>query len=94
MVLRVVLIKLKDPQRRTHWCEVAGTVLRRLPGVLSVDVGAPSDAEAEVWDMLFSVRFAGAADISIYNDHPDHQAFLADLRPHVEIRKVWNFELT
>jgi hypothetical protein len=94
VIERIVLLKLSDRGRRDEIAAEARRVLPGLPGVRGVQVGIPADAGAEVWDLLFAVRFGALSEVEAYLAHPDHVRFVEQtLAPHVEIRKAWNFTL-
>jgi hypothetical protein len=94
VIERIVLLKLVDRGRRDEIAAEARRALPGLPGVQGVHVGVPADAGAEVWDLLFAVRFDTLPDVEAYLVHPDHVRFVEQtLLPNVEIRKAWNFTL-
>ena len=65
-----------------------------MPVVVQARVGVPADAAAEVWDLVFVVRFAKYEDVPVYVDDPTHVAFVREvLNPHAEVKKAWNFAM-
>ena len=88
MIERVVLLKLGDVSRRAALAEEARRVLPAVPGVRSVTVGVPADADAEVWDLYFVLRFDRPEDVAAWTADPLHLGF-AD--PEVKVRKAWSF---
>lgn len=92
MIERMVFLKLKERSKRQEVAQALRQVLPGLPGVRSVRVGFPADADAEVWDLAFQVRFDDLEAVAAYVVHPDHVRFVAEvLTPNVEVRKAWNF---
>lgn len=70
-------------------------MLPTIPGVRTVTVGTPADADALVWDLLVSLRFDRLEDVAEYLAHPDHVAFVKRVvTPNAAVRKAWNFTLT
>ena len=69
--------------------------LRPLPGVLSMTVGLPADADAaKAWDLCINVRFASQDDAAAYRAHPIHRHFVDEvIAPRSAARKGWTFEV-
>ena len=84
---RILLVKLNDGSLREALAAEARQVVPGLPGVRSVRVGLPADADAEVWDLLIAASFDTLADV-------DLAPFEALIAPHVQVRKAWSFTLT
>ncbi len=69
--------------------------LPSLPGVLACVVGTPADSESEAaWDLTIVLRFATLPELETYRADPVHRSFVEqNLTPHVEVRKIWNFDI-
>ena len=89
-VLRhVVLFQFKDGTPAENVCEIENA-FRALPGKIDViqdfewgtDVSV--EGKAQGYTHCFFVTFASEADRDAYLPHPDHNAFGAVLRPHLE----------
>ena len=94
MIERFVFAKLKDRALREAIAAAAREALPAVPGVTSATVGLPADEGAEVWDLVFVIRFDRYEDVATYIDHPVHVRFVQEhLAPHVEVKKAWNFEV-
>lgn len=99
MIERVVLIKLSDQEANTVGREKvvnhARRVLPTIPGVLSLTVGTPADAEsAKSWDISIVVRLTEASDVARFKDDPDRKAFFEQfLGVRMSFMKAWNFEV-
>jgi hypothetical protein len=99
MIERIVLFKLKpehaNPQSRKEVAAHSRKVLATVPGVESVSVGVPADADAEKsWDLSVIVRFASLEAVEPYRDHPVHRQYVDEyMTPRMEVRKSWNFRV-
>ena len=99
MIERYHFLKLKPefaaPERRHEAAARVRAVLPTVPGVLSITVGEPADAEAAAgWDLSIVVRFATLADVAVYRAHPTHRQLVDEvLTPRVEFKKAWNFDV-
>jgi hypothetical protein len=97
MIERYHFLKLRPehatPAGRAEVVARCRAVLPGIPGVRSVVVGAPADAEAaQAWDVSIVVRFADLAAVGPYRADPDHRRFVDEfLAPRVEGKKAWNF---
>jgi hypothetical protein len=99
MILRTVLVKLKDewatPEGRAEVSAHGAAALAAVPGVVEAQGMVPADdAALASWDVMFQVRFASMEDVEPYRVHPDHLTFLNGyLSPRAEVKKVWNWSL-
>jgi len=99
MIERVVLIKLTDAEAnavgRQKVVSHARRVLPTIPGVLSLSIGTPLDAEsAKSWDVSIIVRLTEPSDVARFKDDPDRRAFMEQfLAPRMSFMKAWNFEI-
>ncbi|PKN57794.1 MAG: hypothetical protein CVU56_09075 [Deltaproteobacteria bacterium HGW-Deltaproteobacteria-14] len=99
MIERVVLIKLSDQEANTAGRQKvvnhARRVLPTIPGVLSLTVGTPMDAEsAKSWDVSIVVRLPEPSDVARFKEDPDRRAFFEQfLGVRTSIVKAWNFEV-
>ena len=99
MIERFAFVKLApehatDATRRALVKEALET-LRPLPGVLSITVGLPTDADgAKAWDLCVNVRFATLEDAAAYRAHPVHRRFVDEvIAPRSAARKGWTFSI-
>jgi hypothetical protein len=99
MIERFAFVKLDpahatDDERRVLARQAMET-LRPLPGVVSLTVGLPADAEsAKAWDLCVNVRFASPEDAAAYRAHPVHRRFVDELvAPRSAARKGWTFTI-
>ena len=99
MIERIVLLKLDEEWSSRHAlaeiAERSREVLPGLPGVVDCHVGIAADERTRAdWHVVLVLRFASAADIPPYADHPDHRAFVDRyLRPKLASICAHNFEL-
>ncbi len=99
MIERFAFVKLApehatDAERRALADEALAT-LRGLPGVVSLTVGLPADADsAKAWDLCVNVRFANLDDAAAYRAHPAHRRFVDEvIAPRSAARKGWTFSI-
>ena len=99
MIERFAFVKLapeyaNDAERRTLSRHALDT-LRPLPGVVSMTVGLPADADsAKAWDLCVNVRFATLEDAAAYRAHPTHRTFVDTvIAPKSAARKGWSFTI-
>jgi len=97
MIERFAFVKLvpehaTDAERQSLARQAVDT-LRALPGVLSMTVGTPADADAQkAWDLCINVRFATLEDAAAYRAHPIHRRFVDQvIAPKSAARKGWTF---
>lgn len=90
MIVRVVLLKLRDPAQRQDVARSAGG-LRAAAGVRGLRVGRPADAGAEVWDVLVELSFADLDAANGLASTPEWRAFWERASGAVEVQKAWNF---
>jgi hypothetical protein len=94
VIQRVVLLKLRMPERREAIVAAALAELARLPGVTAVRAGRPADAGSEVWDVLVELVFADLDQARAAVDGPAYRDFLArQVDPWVDVQKAWTFRL-
>jgi len=71
-----------DPGDAAKLAEGARTHLPGIPGVLRLEVGFPAGSKRAVVDNSYAiallVEFADAAAEEVYQNHPDHQRFIAE----------------
>ncbi len=83
--LHMVYFWLKDSGNAVHAESIAAgcrTHLTKIPGVLRLEVGFPAGTDRDVVDNSYGVallvEFPDAAAHDVYQDHPDHLAFIAE----------------
>ena len=99
MIKRIVMLKLGEAlATREARAEVTATsleVLRNLPGVVRVEVGAAADAQsASAWDVCLLLEFESLQDLEPFRVDPEHRTYVDDyLRPKLKALAAWNFEI-
>lgn len=94
MITRVVMLKLRDGAPIAEIAAGARHYLSARVEPLRVTVGTPADEpSARSWDISFLIEFRDLAALEGWIADADHRDWLTrDILPHVEVRKVWNFE--
>ena len=86
--VHMVYFWLREPGNKEHATLLAQGCQKHLagiPGVLRLIVGFPAGTERDGVDNTYGVallvEFTAAADHEVYQDHPDHLAFIAECSP-------------
>ena len=100
MIKRIVLLKLNhstEPMAQfSALAEATSRMFKDIPQVIDVQVSRGTAETAErSWDVMLEVRFANEEDASAYMRDAVHLAYIEQvLKPVVEFKKAWNFQLT
>jgi len=97
MLTRYVYLRLKAEHRaeRDGLVAQARDLLTDLPMVRSFKAGTPADEHADrAWDICFEIRLDDVAAIDLWQNDPVHRTYVdGTLKPRVEVKKAWNFEV-
>ncbi len=88
-------LRAESRGQRDHIAAACRDTLPSLPGVRACVVGTPADGDSEAaWDLAVTLRFATLPDLEAYRADPAHRSFVEQiLTPHVEVKKIWNFDI-
>jgi quinol monooxygenase YgiN len=93
MIDHIVMWRLKNAADAPRFKQLLDSCRELVPGMLRFDVGIRRDGlEANV-DVVLVSRFADAAALDAYQQHPHHQAVGAELGPMRIDRHVLDFDV-
>lgn len=81
MIDHLVMWRLKDPADAPRFKAILEPCGKLVPGILRFEVSIREDGLEANCDVALVSRFADAAALDAYQQHPDHQAVLKQLGP-------------
>lgn len=91
MIRHIVMWSLKRPEDAQRLKALLDPCAQLVPGIHEFNVGVPSkDLEANCHAVLVST-FEDAATLAAYQQHPDHQAVVAQIREMAASRHVVDY---
>lgn len=92
MIGHVVMWSLKDPADAPAFKAALDTCADLVPGTLAFEVGIRADGLEASCDVVLVSRFADAAALAAYQEHPVHKEVAAQLGRLRAERHVLDFE--
>lgn len=91
MIRHVVIWTLKNPADAPHFKALLDSCAALVPGTLGFEVGIRSDGLEANADVVLVSDFADQAALDAYQNHPAHQAVVAQLGPLRSERRVLDY---
>ena len=93
MIGHVVMWSLKDPADAPAFKAALDTCADLVPGTLAFEVGVRADGLEASCDVVLVSRFADAAALAAYQEHPVHREVAGQLGQLRAERHVLDFEV-
>jgi hypothetical protein len=99
MIRHIVMFRLREfdsPKEKQHAAETVRKTLLKLkttiPVIREFEVGINNSTNPDAFDLVINSSFASKEDLSVYQLHPDHQAFILFNKNYTEKKTVVDYE--